>query len=52
MSTYLVNLNVHKRHRFDKKNAWNVYLKDLLDYNFIGLFIQISRDKTRDTGHI
>ena len=33
-----------------KKYVLNVYLKDLLNYNFIGLFTQISRDKTRDTG--
>ena len=35
---------------FIKRNVSNVHSKDLLNYKFIGLFIQISRDKTRDTG--
>ena len=50
MSTCEVDLNVHQGHRFNKKNVSNVYLKDLLNYNFISLFIQIFKDKTRDTG--
>ena len=41
MPTYLVNLNMHEGHRFNKINVSNVNLKDLLNYNIVGLFIHI-----------